>query len=132
MRSIDDALLLKTALKNNYIDHFTSLHSPADPESQPNSFYDTLPYTQTLSCFFQLASHLFIDAGYTLDQIQSLFNAPSFLSSVHSNELNLNDSATFIALKNSGTDDYQQSVFSSHQLNLNGGVDLILLNGEVQ
>ncbi len=132
LRSKQDLFLLLHEFKSEKIDHLTSLHAPMAQESQPKPFFDALPLTQTLPYYFNMASHLLTNAEFSLDKMASFFNAPKAFLNFSINELSLHDSASFVALKNHSKTKENVSIFSGIDVELTGGIDLLMLNGNLK
>ena len=70
LRHSDEILKLFELFKLNKIDHITSLHAPKSDEPQPTSFFDSLPYLDTIASYYNVVSHLFIDSGLDLNDLK--------------------------------------------------------------
>ncbi|MGA0242415.1 MAG: hypothetical protein ACO3K7_05435 [Candidatus Marinamargulisbacteria bacterium] len=132
LRTTDHMTALMASLANGDIHHLTARHSPPPKDTQPVSFFDALPHTQTSHHFFDAVSHAVIQAGCDLPTIQSLLNAPTAFQPAIQNALNLGDNASFIALKNTSSSHQKVRLFNHVDIELDGGVSLVMKNGDPQ
>jgi dihydroorotase len=132
LRTENHASALMTALKNGQISHLTARHSPPPIDTQPVSFFDALPHPQTSHHFFDAVSHTVIQAGCDLPTIQSLLSAPMAFQPERQNGLDLGDDASFIALKNTSSSHQKVRLFNHVDIELDGGVSLVMKNGDPQ
>ena len=132
LRHSDEILKLFNLFKSNKIDHITSLHAPKSDEPQPTSFFDSLPYLSTIASYYNVVSHLFIDSGLDLNNLKVLLSAPKGFNLFSENTLNLNDQASFVAIKTQSEEAEIKSIFSNVELELKGGVSAVVVSGELR
>ena len=132
LRHSDEILKLFELFKLNKIDHITSLHAPKNDEPQPTSFFDSLPYLDTIASYYNVVSHLFIDSGLDLNDLRALLSAPMGFNLFSENTLNLNDQANFVAIKTQSEEAEIKAVFSNIQFELKGGVSAVVVSGELR
>ena len=122
---------LRQCLSSGMVDHLTALHHPQLGDSQAQSFFDHPFGAQTLASFFQVASHCLVSEGLSLDQYDALLSCPSSLNLFDSIVLGLNTTASFIVLKAVSDDQTSQMLFDDIEIPLQGGVQVIMTNGEL-
>lgn len=129
LRTAVEADALSTALGQSHIDHLTALHAPTVTPCDSTLFFDAPPQGPTMPFFFPLASHVVIQSGLNLPDIEALFSAPSSFKWVKKNELSIYQPASFIGIKNRNGDAVPTPIFDE-SLNLMGGVDIIMMDGQ--
>ena len=131
LRSKETAMKLRESLVNGQVDHLTALHYPQLGDGQAQSFFDHPFGSQTLASFFQVASHCLVLDGLTLDRYDALLSCPSSLNFFDSVVLGVNATASFIVLKAISEEALSQTVFDNISVELKGGVQVIMTNGEL-
>ena len=131
LRSPNTMRLLRESLAKGMVDHLTSLHYPPVGDSQEQSFFDHPFGSETLSSFFQVASHCLVDSKLSLDFYDSLLACPKGLGFVTPVTLGLNAIASFIVLKAVADEHTVHSLFDNIELELHGGIQVIVKDGEL-
>ncbi|MEC8677866.1 MAG: hypothetical protein VXX85_03320, partial [Candidatus Margulisiibacteriota bacterium] len=82
--------------------------------------------------YYNVVSHLFIDSGLDLNNLKVLLSAPKGFNLFSEKTLNLNDQASFVAIKTQSEEAEIKSIFSNVELELKGGVSAVVVSGELR
>ena len=120
---------LRLALKEGWVDHFTSLHVPKTGDIYAKSFFDDRFGGHTTGDFLNLSSHLLIDHQILLGDYARYFQLSDQLQLLPVPAIDIHQLASFSILR--ASNDYQESreILDALTLNCYGGLVASVKNG---